>query len=599
VETRPATTRAINPEDPRGLTAVIAEAITRTEHFAKDVGGKLYHYEKGVYRRGGDDYIAASVKELLDSSGASAKWTTHRTREVTEYIRVDAPVLWEHPPTNQINVLNGVLDLERGELLDHDPAFLSPVQLPVEYDEEAECPEWEKFVEATFPEDAHDLAWEIPALLMTPDTSIQKAVLLTGEGANGKSTYLAGVEEFIGPDNCVALSLQKIESDRFAASRLIGKLANICPDLPSDHLTSTSTFKAITGGDRITAEYKFRDSFEVLPFARLVFSANHPPRSGDASHAFYRRWLVVPFNRTFEPDEQIPRSVLDAKLSDPRELSGVLNKALRVLTTIRERGGLSEPGSVKEALAEFQRTTDPLTVWLERNTVEHPTAMVAQDELRHAYNAFCERTGKPGMSPQNFGRALARARPGLEKAQRTWRGVAKTRVYIGIGPRNDGPEDNPDRGGEYRTNSSESSTNGSQVTLDSRDSRENPNCFVSQSPPELQNNRESRVNRVNGIAGGNKASFDDQPEFEQAAPSGRRGSEGKGSGQSGETNLDEPSPSLAGAERPLHGTSGHPENDVRHNDAMPGADDDRIHFEGEVFDLAHEFFGGHEGRRGA
>ena len=47
------------------------------------------------------------------------------------------------------------------------------------------------------------------------------------------------------------------------------------------------------------AEYKFKDSFEFVPYARLVFSANHPPKSQDASPAFFRRWLVVPFERTF------------------------------------------------------------------------------------------------------------------------------------------------------------------------------------------------------------------------------------------------------------------------------------------------------------
>jgi P4 family phage/plasmid primase-like protien len=479
-----------NPEDPRGLTAAIAEAITATDHFAKDVGGKLYHYEGGVYRPDGDEHIAVRAKELFSDSSASAKWSTHCVREVTEYIRVDAPQLWEQPPHDRINLRNGILNVESGELSEHTPAFLAPVQLPVEYDPEATCPAWEEFVAATFPEDARTLAYEIPALLMTPDTSIQKAVLLTGEGANGKSTYLAAVEAFVGHENCVALSLQKIESDRFAASRLVGKLANICLDLPSDHLTSTSTFKAITGGDRITAEYKFRDSFDLLPFAWLVFSANYPPRSGDASHAFYRRWLVVPFDRTFEPDEQMPRSVLDARLSDPKELSGVLNKAIDTLQGIRERGGFTETQSVKDALTEFQQTTDPLTVWLERNTVEHPGAMVAQDELRRAYNAFCENSGMPGMTPQAFGRALARAKPGVQKGQRTWQGTPNTHVYIGIGLKGDDPDDGPPEhdpaGGQ----------DPDQDQRAQRDQRNDSNCFASWGDSLLQNNSEKRVDRV-------------------------------------------------------------------------------------------------------
>jgi P4 family phage/plasmid primase-like protien len=532
-EPEPEVGAAFNSEDPRGLTAAIAEAINATDHYAKDLGGKLYHYGSGVYRPGGEDHIAVRAKEVLNNSSASAKWSTHRVREVTEYIRVDAPLLWERPPTDRINIRNGILDIESGRLRPHTPDFFSPVQLPVKYDPDAKCPAWDGFVAATFPEDARALAYEIPALLMIPETSIQKAVLLTGEGANGKSTYLAAVEAFVGRENCVALSLQKIETDRFAASRLVGKLANICPDLPSNHLTSTSTFKAITGGDRITAEYKFRDSFDLLPFARLVFSANHPPRSSDASHAFYRRWLVVPFNRTFEPHEQIPRSILDTQLSDPRELSGVLNKAVQALRRIRQRGALAEPQSVKDALAEFQQTTDPLTVWLERNTVEHPNAMVSQDELRRAYNGFCENTGKPGMTPQNFGRALSRVRPGVEKAQRTWGGVSNTRVYLGIGLRDSDPNHEPDRGAKATTNGSESSH-------DQRDQRNDPNCFGEQAPPELQINRETRVDRVESIASGDQRHSQDGPESVAS-----NGSEGKGRGVVGETPPDHPSSSLA------------------------------------------------------
>ncbi len=99
------------------------------------------------------------------------------------------------------------------------------------------------------------------------------------DGANGKSTYLRGVMAFIGKRNISAVILHKLENDRFSAARLIGKLANICPDLPGSDLTGTSVFKAITGGDPLMAEYKFKDSLEFAPYARMVFSANHRPRA--------------------------------------------------------------------------------------------------------------------------------------------------------------------------------------------------------------------------------------------------------------------------------------------------------------------------------
>ena len=222
------------------------------------------------------------------------------------------------------------------------------------------------------------------AWLMRPDVSFQKAILLLGEGANGKSTYLAGVTAFLGHSNVSAVSLHKLESDRFAMARLVGKLANICPDLPSTNLAETSTFKALTGGDPVPAEYKYRDSFDFVPFARLVFSANYLPRSRDSSHAFFRRWYVVPFTRVFEGDDEIPRTEMDARLANPRELSGVLNKALQALKQIQESKGLMESVSMSAAANEFREITDPLAAWLNSSTIEKRDVFVTKKDLRSA-----------------------------------------------------------------------------------------------------------------------------------------------------------------------------------------------------------------------
>lgn len=370
--------------DKHGMTRALADTITAEDHFAQDAGGKLWHYGDGAYRQHGERTVRVKVKKLLEEWEASKNWSSHRANEVVEYICTGSPDLWDRPPENQVNVLNGILDLDTGDLTEHTPIFRSPVQIPVSFDPKARCPAWERFVEQVFPEDARELAWEIPAWLMTPDTSIQKAILLLGEGANGKSTYLSAVMAFLGKKVVSNASLQRLEGNRFSVSRLIGKLANICPDLPSDHLSSTSTFKALTGGDEIEAEYKYREPFNIRPYARLVFSANHPPRSGDATHAFYRRWLVVPFDRTFEESEQRPRAELDAELSDPREQSGVLNMAVEAWRRVKSEG-FSESESTRRALEEFRDTTDPLSVWLEKNTVDKPDAVASKNELRSLY----------------------------------------------------------------------------------------------------------------------------------------------------------------------------------------------------------------------
>lgn len=343
--------------------------------------------------------------------------------------------LWERPPLNTISLKNGLLELQSRTLKPHSPEWLSPVQLSVVYDPRAQCPATEKFVREVYPPDTQDLAWQIRAWLMRPDMSIQKAILLLGEGSNGKSTELNAMIAFLGRENVSGVSLHRLESDKFASARLIGKLANVCPDLPSDHLAGTSIFKAITDGtgDTVSAEHKFRDSFDYRPFTRLILSANHPPRSSDATHAFFRRWLVLPFNRTFDESEAIPKPVMDKRLADPEELAGVFNKALTALDTIQERGGLTESESMKAAWAEFRATTDPLAVWLDTYSLTGTDLMVSKASLLAAFNDHATKRGTPAISSTAFGLALRRLRPSITDAQRTIGNRPKQWVWVGIG----------------------------------------------------------------------------------------------------------------------------------------------------------------------
>jgi putative DNA primase/helicase len=414
-----------------GLTKELADAILDHDHFACDAGRRIYVFRKGVYELGGEEEIKKKVKKHLENSRQTKKWTKRRAEEVIEYIKVDTPELWPEPPCDRINVLNGLLDVNTLELLPHDYTFLSPIRLPVAYDPAATCSHWKKFVAETFPEDAREVAWELVAWLMTPNTDIQKAVLLWGNGSNGKSTFLRALSTFIDKRNIAGLSLHKMEVDRFAASRLVGKLANICPDLPSSKIMGTSVFKALTGGDNIHAERKYAASFEFTPFVKLIFSANHPPRSNDASVAFFRRWLVIPFLRTFEGSCQIPRHILDEKLANPRELSGVLNKALEALPGL-QKDGFQESETMRDARNEFHETTDVFGVWLKAKTILASNAFIPKDDLSAAYNATADARGCPALSKTAFTQRLKGLYPNIEEKQRKVHGKIR-RVWVGIG----------------------------------------------------------------------------------------------------------------------------------------------------------------------
>jgi P4 family phage/plasmid primase-like protien len=416
-------------EDDRWPPARVGGLINAENAFAQDAGSKLYVFHDRHYQPRGEEWIRQRVKDLVPGPF----WSSGLANQAIEYIRLGSLPLWERPPLDKLNLLNGLLNLKTLKFEERTPSYLSAMRLPVCYNPRAHCPAWEKQVAETFPDDSVEagVPWEIIAWLMIPYTDLQKALLLLGPGGTGKSTFLAGLCNFLGRRNVSSLSLHKIETDRFAAARLIGKLANICADLPSTHLESSAMFKTITGGDQITAEYKYKDSFEYTPFSRLIFSANQPPRSKDATEAFCGRWYILSFDSVFRnTSRERRRHEIDAILSGRDEMSGVLNKALVVLPRVLERG-LTVTDSMRKAHAEFWRATDPLSAWLSRNTVDDGAAFVAKGRLIESYNAAVAREGGSVMTETALGLSLQRIRPNITSAQRTVDGT-KRWCYVGI-----------------------------------------------------------------------------------------------------------------------------------------------------------------------
>ena len=168
----------------------------------------------------------------------------------------------------------------------------------------------------TLPPDCIYLVEELLGYALIPDNRYEKAFMLVGDGANGKSTFLTFLEGFIGRDNVSKVPLQELGEHRFKRADLLGKLINFFADLDANALESTSYFKTIVSGDKIDAERKHQDPFYFRPFARLLFSANEIPRSKDRSFAYYRRWCIIPFPNRFIGDDADRSLELSANLLD-------------------------------------------------------------------------------------------------------------------------------------------------------------------------------------------------------------------------------------------------------------------------------------------
>lgn len=357
----------------------------------------MWSYKDGVWSPD-KDVVRARAADLMDELYRD----TH-ARHAESIISLDpkTPTITAEPIGDYINFTNGLLDWRTGTLVDHTPDVLTTVQLPVDYDPDATCPEFDRFLSEVVPDDVVSIMWELIGYLMFSGNPLHKAVMLVGGGGNGKSTFLHVVEALLGGRrNVTAVSLHDLANTRFATASLFGKLANIAGDIDAKYLESTAVFKQVTGGDTLRAEHKGRDSFDFAPWAVPVFSANKVPPSADTTVGYFRRWLVLQFPNSFIGKED---RWLEARLTQPSELRGIAAKAIRALPELLDRGDFELSESARAARDDFIRRVDQVRTWLDECcevAPEHPWC--SRTSLYGDYKMWARRDNQRPVSAKEF-----------------------------------------------------------------------------------------------------------------------------------------------------------------------------------------------------
>ncbi|EJT6501597.1 DNA primase [Clostridium perfringens] len=403
------------------LPFVLAKHLSET----RDVyyGGESFLiYENGVYNISGEkeagriimDYmlpnycIMASIRDCRD------QWDILVSKDFDDFNR--NPYL--------VNVRNGLLDIRDMSFKEHTPSYLSTVQLNVEYNPQVDCPQFKKFLNEVLDCKLIPLVQEIVGYLLTTNTASQKAFVFWGPARTGKSTLLWVVEYLLlGKKNVSNIPWQEI-GDKFKTAELLGKLANVFSDLPSKSIDDTGIFKVVTGEDYLMAEKKNKNPFKFKPFARLVFSCNELPRNYvDRTEGFYRRLIIVPFNR------QIEKSKIDKalKYKFQREKEGILNWALEGLKRLYENNfEFSENELTDGVKKEYKRENNNVISFVEDCCEIDSLFSCSRIEIYEAYKEFCVEAGLKALSQIKFNKELegnfniTRSRSGK---LRLWNGV--------------------------------------------------------------------------------------------------------------------------------------------------------------------------------
>jgi putative DNA primase/helicase len=350
--------------------------------------------DNGVWDLDGPKEVEQVVSDFVEICGQGLKeqLTRYQMDEVRAQIQWKTYVDREtfKPREGKIPLLNGVYDFASGKLEPHTQENHFFHQSPIRYDEKAECPTIDAFLEQVLG-NKKQLAYEMAgyAIAESNPNKWQRAFMLIGPGDNGKSTFLNLVTLFLGKENVSQQTLQALVDNRFAAAALDHKLANIVADIGDRSLYKTAMFKALTGGDRIAAENKFKDFYNFVSRAILMFSCNVLPESYDDSDAYHKRWVIAQFENVFTGDRKDPQ--LLEKLTTPAELSGFFNKAIAAYREMEARGTFTGEGSTTTEKREaYGRLSDPLQCFLDEQILFDPEGLTNKQVLFEQFTAFCQ-----------------------------------------------------------------------------------------------------------------------------------------------------------------------------------------------------------------
>jgi putative DNA primase/helicase len=304
-----------------------------------------------------------------------------------------------------INLQNGTFDIglnHQGIRAAAAADFITH-ELPFAYDPTALAPLWLAFLDRVVPDKASQrVLAEYLAYLFIPAAKLklEKVLLLYGTGANGKSVFFEIIIALLGPENVSSYALGSLTKEpAYARAHLATKLLNYGSELSGAN-ADVDTFKRLASGEPVEARLPYGQPFVMTNYAKLIFNCNELPTEVEHSHAFFRRFLIVPFTVTIPEAEQ--DKTLASKIIQ-EELAGVFNWILEGLHRLLDQQGFTSSDAIQAQLEAYKKQADTVRLFLEEaGYVADADNWVMGQEVYQAYKYFCQEDGYRPVGRQKF-----------------------------------------------------------------------------------------------------------------------------------------------------------------------------------------------------
>jgi len=289
-----------------------------------------------------------------------------------------------------------VFNLATGELEPHRRDLYFTSQLPFDYDPDADCPRWRRFMREVIKDDSNAVDGSMIHVIqeafgysMTSDTRYRVSFWLVGPSGTGKSV-LTNILIALAGESHVTIDLDKLQKDDYQLADIAGKRGVTFTEPRTNGVLHDGHYKRLVSQDQIMARHPYGKPFRFVPRCKVWGAMNHTPRVLDRSDAVFNRVIIIPMERVIPDSERDP--LLEEKLL--QELPGIFNWSMDGLARLRKQDQFTRSSRIEAQRKEFRARNDTELAFVQDVCDVHPKNKIKSSELYHAYRQWCMANGQ-------------------------------------------------------------------------------------------------------------------------------------------------------------------------------------------------------------
>ena len=339
---------------------------------------------------------------------------------------------------NLLNTDSGIVNLYTGDVYPFDRKYMLSrnTNCGVSFDTPTT---WLKFLHDIFkrdkPEETEEIIEVVQMALgesLSGRTNKDHMFILYGSGSNGKSTFIKVFSEYCFGDYAASMSSEmlvskgnsSVQSKEFSLDSLNGRRAITTSETAEGQKLDEVYFKQMLSGEKIRAQKKFGDSYDLLPTFILWMSTNNKPIIRATDDGTWRRLILIPFLNKFKgknKDVSMPKKLYAERA---QILGWMIQGAVKLHNDYEDK--LPTIRCLDEALADYKKELDVVVAFLEDVTLPFEDMEINTQTLYREYKRWCIENGEFQHNERKFEQEIIKNGYPVKKDKNNGK------VYVGL-----------------------------------------------------------------------------------------------------------------------------------------------------------------------